>query len=331
MRDIFKIFEELRASSYSSSKPVQFRRLNPENEPFICYLCFSKEDGPFIAFFHQEKDVKLKNKPLVQGLKIEAVEEYRRVGVRLVPSDIGDLQVFFSLCAYLNRKLRNFLTANEIARELLKELKLWKIFFGSGAKPMTFEATIGLMGELLTLSDIISFSTMSEIEALDCWKGRPRGLHDFEFPRCALEVKSSIEKTNMRFNISVSNQLDDLPGKKLFIVHQLFLADPQGISLVSILQSLETLLKTEPARKKLAEIMNSSGYHPIHEDIYSSDDFKVSYEGNKTYEVVDDFPRLVSSSFAPEIIIKSYSIEVDACASFERGKLKKHLEKRHWI
>ena len=73
----------------------QFRRLNPESEPFICYLCFSNEDGPFVAFFHREKDVQLKSRPLVQGLRIEAVEENGRVGVRLVPSDIGDLQVFF--------------------------------------------------------------------------------------------------------------------------------------------------------------------------------------------------------------------------------------------
>ena len=331
MKDIALIFEELSASSQGSQQPAQFRRLNPESEPFICYLCFSNEDGPFVAFFHREKDVQLKSRPLVQGLRIEAVEEYGRVGVRLVPSDIGDLQVFFSLCAYLNRKLRVCLTANEIARELLRELKLWKVFFGSGAKPLTFEAAIGLMGELLTLSEVVSSSTLSEIEALDCWKGRPRGLHDFELPKCALEVKSSIEKANMRFNISVANQLDDLPGRELFIVHQLFLPDPQGSSLVSILQGLEKLLKTEPARRRLAEIVHTSGYHPIHDEIYCCDDFKVSCEGDKTYEVVDGFPRLLSSSFAPEILIKSYSIDVDACSSFERGSLKKHLERGHWI
>ena len=331
MTDVSKIFEELFSSSHVSSQPAQFRRLNSENEPFICYLCFSKEDGPFVAFFHHENDITLKSKPLVQGLKIEAVKEHGRVGVRLVPTDVGDLQIFYSFCAYLNKKLRALHNANEIARELLRELKLWKVFFGSGAKPMTFEATIGLIGELITLSDIITFSSLSEMEALDCWKGRPRGLHDFELPKCALEVKSSIEKTHMRFNISVANQLDDLLGKELFIVHQLFLNDPQGTSLVSILQDLEALLETEIARRKLAEIVNSAGYHPIHNDIYSSYDYRVSYEGNKTYEVVDGFPRIISLSFAPDIIIKSYSIEVDACASFERGKLKKHLEKKHWI
>ena len=115
MKDIALIFEELSGSSQASQQPAQFRRLNPESEPFICYLCFSNEDGPLLRFFIG-KDVQLKSRPLVQGLRIEAVKEYGRVGVRLVPSDIGDLQVFFSLCAYLNRKLRVCLTANEIAR-----------------------------------------------------------------------------------------------------------------------------------------------------------------------------------------------------------------------
>ena len=127
-------------------------------------------------------------------MKIEAIEENDRIGLRLLPVDGFELDVFLSLCSHLNKELSKHSEPKAILKALTLELRLWQLFFSNGAKPLSLEGMIGLTGELFTLESIIDSRRLPEGKVLETWTGRPRGLHDFSLPKCSLEVKSSIEK-----------------------------------------------------------------------------------------------------------------------------------------
>ena len=331
LAELLTIIEDLKNKSASSSKPIEFRRLNPTNEKFISYIGFSNQDGIFIAFFHQDKPLLLRTKPQINGLIIDVVEENKRIGVRLVPEENASFEVFLSLCLHLNQSLGACATPLEISRKLLVELKMWKLFFGNGATPLSVESVIGLAGELLTLEEILKSEKMEQSKALDSWTGRPRGMHDFNLPKCILEVKSSVIKPSMYFNISVASQLDDVPGRQLFLVHQLFEFDEFGISLNSLVKRLQDRFKNASALNAFNQKVSSAGYHLIHEHIYEELDFLLSTKGSDVYEVKDDFPRLISSELEPNIIIKSYAIAVKSCENFQADDIALQLESGNWI
>ena len=115
---IFYHSRRFQRKSAVSSYSVEFRRLNAADQEFI-FISITLSQKAYLLPFSIKKALTVRKKPPIKGLRIEAVEENERIGIRLVPDESASLKVFLSLCFHLVESLADCGTASEISRKLL--------------------------------------------------------------------------------------------------------------------------------------------------------------------------------------------------------------------
>ena len=173
------IYEKLKSDSEASDHPIRFIKINPQDKLCHIYLFHSKSGGPFLGIFHNNGEVILKERPLIRGLEIDEVEENGRRGATLKPTRESGLDVFFSLCDHLVNTLSDDSDPNKISRNLLRELKLWKLFFSNSVGPLSKERLLGFAGELVTLETLLDSSHKNSYEVTRGWEEPNVGFHIF--------------------------------------------------------------------------------------------------------------------------------------------------------
>ena len=82
--ELISVLEKLKSESeFSSTNPV-FIRINSDDSPCRVYLFFSKQEGSYLGIFHEKGKIVLQEKPLIQGLEIDEIEENNKIGTKSI-------------------------------------------------------------------------------------------------------------------------------------------------------------------------------------------------------------------------------------------------------
>lgn len=177
------------------------------------------------------------------------------------------------------------------------------------------EAQRGLFGELYFLK--LLFEAKINFQAvIRAWRGPERTVHDFIFPSCALEVKTSISKQHQKVYISSERQLDYSQSNKLYLYHlSLDNQSEIGISLNQIILTIREKLENSPLEKELFEgKLFESGYLDMHFENYNVPMYSIR-EYN-LFGVVEGFPRIIESDLHDGVGDVKYSIMLSECKQY---------------
>jgi len=208
--------------------------------------------------------------------------------------------------------------AHEKAPEVVaRVLAKWRRFWGQLPKQvLSKEEQLGLFAELWFLAMWLA-PHMSEIEAVNGWRGPTGTRHDFELSGQAVEVKAT---TSTRGRIHHIHGLDQLvppeQGKLFFFSLCLREEGSATNSLPSVIAICRAALESDPdALDRLESLLALAGYSPVHDDEYTKLRLRVAEEG--LFCVKDDFPRVTSASFATSVPAGvervEYEINLAAC------------------
>lgn len=194
------------------------------------------------------------------------------------------------------------------AAAFIQRVAAWQDFMArKGATRLGVEAEIGMFGELLTLQAILD-AGVPPFAAVTAWQGPTDTLHDFSFAAAAVEVKTTIMKERFPVHVFCLEQLDDVPGRLLYIAAVRLNETPTGVTLMQQATAIYSHLASSPdAQALFGTRLIVGGLNASDADEY----VRRFSLGTLTLIAVDDpFPRLTRSGTSPEILDASYKIDI---------------------
>lgn len=184
----------------------------------------------------------------------------------------------------------------------------WQEFMRRGAKVMSAETEIGLVGELFTLLEIIK-EGVPVGTVVESWVGPLDGVQDFVLGTGALEVKSTLAPSGFSARIGSLAQLDDSVRQPLFLIGMRLSQDDIGHGLPALVHAARESVKQEPAAAcALDDRLIAGGYFDMHADRHTRR-FKLS--ATIVVRVSDGFPRLTAGSVPLGVSSVTYDIDLD--------------------
>ena len=318
-----KKISDLLSELSTDSSQLNILRINEEVYDTQLFLFSNPEKEIWLGIFHARSSVRLQSIPSINGLRLENGLLEGRQGTLVLCSDNYDAAIYYKFLRYLINELGGLTDAKETVVKLYSLLLAWKDFFTGSNEPLTPEAQIGLMGELVVLQDLVIPAIGAHL-ALESWHGPVRGLHDFVLPVAHLEVKTTLADLGRKFYISGENQLENIPDKYLYLVNPVFEASENGLILCDYIASVKRTIGNNVSSLRLYEnLVGKAGYHAIDEDYYSETGVRVTYLKRNTYLVDENFPRLTPGMCGGSINVSKYSIDAEGCegSRFE-GKIQ---------
>jgi hypothetical protein len=189
----------------------------------------------------------------------------------------------------------------------LDRLDAWRRFLRERRRGFSREETIGLIGELLVLAELISLDR----SATNFWEAAD-GLHDFSREGHALEVKTSLGPSS-QVRISRLDQLETTGLRRLDLLHVRLIESASGMTLGTIISGIMSRLE-ERSRRAFENALLRRGLMP--DDSAARSNPRVEIRAIEAYHVQEQFPRLIKSSVPQAVTDAQYSLDLRALASF---------------
>jgi hypothetical protein len=178
------------------------------------------------------------------------------------------------------------------------------------------EALRGLVAELVFLRDL-AIPRKGVAEALHAWRGPLGGVHDFQFAKVAVEVKSVTE--TLIAVISSAEQLD-ASGEPLFMsairLHGTTEAVADSFSVIELVQSLRDMVEADATfAAEFEDKLSLIGYTNARE--YDTRRFVV--KELRHFLVDSSFPKIIPSGLPSAIVSVVYGIDLRQCEPFRRS------------
>jgi hypothetical protein len=196
----------------------------------------------------------------------------------------------------------------ELLPELGARLAAWRAFLRDQAGSLSRHETVGLIGELLLLEQLIARVP----NALSLWKSPDDGLHDFENSGHALEVKTSLGSAR-RLHVSTLDQLDSAGLASLHVAHLRLVEQAEGVTLIQLAERIAGQFSSDRERRTFANALLRRGLAPGSD---AASGPSVRYAGCGYYEIRSDFPCLSRSTVPLGIVDATYQIDVQALGGF---------------
>lgn len=196
----------------------------------------------------------------------------------------------------------------DLLPELGARLAAWRAFLRDQSGGLTRHETVGLIGELLLLEDLLARTP----DALAYWKSPDDGLHDFENRGQALEVKTSLGAAR-RLHVTALDQLDAAGLGSLHVAHVRLVEQADGVTLGALAERIAGQLASDRDRRQFANALLRRGLAPGAD---SDSGPAVRHAGTEFYAVRDGFPCLSRSGVPVGIADAVYQIEVQALGGF---------------
>lgn len=327
--DLRKVMAEMR-SEPNNVLGTTVRRLNNPESKLIINIFQNPRNEWSIGLFYRDAIFQLAKVPLIDGLKIQKVMENELVGVEIQLSSAEDEHIYVGFMQYLVNSLANFSKKVECELQLYRELKSWKIFFGGKSRLLSKPSILGLAGELLALDMCLVHSGLKVGAVADSWLGPERGLHDFQFDKFHIEIKSSGQSTRKYFSVSGEEQLDDLESKDLYVAHNIFEWSQNGLSLPSIIEQIRQKINPENhAMNRFEDLLHNAGYHDMFREYYEDPDKRFLRQSVEFYTVKDGFPRIRPNQH-DRIQVNQYTVFCSLCEEFLIGDTDEFLRMINW-
>lgn len=262
-------------------------------------------------------DIFKKNIVEVKGLKIDfsVTGAKKNQGLIITLERQVDEDLFFQLFKTLIKAVSGITDSATGLSVALAQIKRWKKFLaGAGSKVLSSEEVRGLFAELLFLKAMLE-KGYPELFSCEAWQGPESAHQDFVFDNVAVEVKSLSGRERNSLAISSEDQLESLNDRLFLKVYRLtdVSQSDQAVSLNQLVTEIDDSLKDPIAVTVFSEKIAKAGYIPI--DLYDLPGFLTSSE--MTFDLTDDFPRLVRSKLPAGITKVRYEIKLENIASFE--------------
>ncbi|WP_419204699.1 PD-(D/E)XK motif protein [Bordetella trematum] len=191
---------------------------------------------------------------------------------------------------------------------LLGRVRAWQEFMRKGGEPLSAEAEIGLLGELILLRGMLD-EGVDVATACLAWQGPLGGLRDFELGTGALEVKSTLSSTGFPARIGRLEQLDDTDRQPLFLAAIRLSQSQMGMSLPEAVEiARDIVLGDAEGERLLIERLVACGYQDAHADRYCR---RFNVVETRILRVGEGFPRLTPYSVPNGVRQASYEIDID--------------------
>ena len=256
------------------------------------------------------------------GIKsdIRQLNESGDIYFQLTLQSTDNTDIFYKLCIDLTEKTRTVPDLKSALSEIYRRLEVWRRFLSKSTKStLSFQEIQGLFAELSFLEECIDGKHITAEAALEGWQGPLDAPHDFIFGPEAVEIKSlsgsSIEGVRISSEEQLTSHLDHLYLHIIFLIQDFDCAT--GISLNSLVRQIRDKLTGE-----LLTIFDNrlfaSGYIDIPE--YDRPNFSISQA--RTYEVLENFPRLIPDNIPNGISDVSYFIRFNSIEQFLKTDFK---------
>lgn len=206
--------------------------------------------------------------------------------------------------------------------EFITRLKRWQTFLEkNNPEGLSEIAQQGLYGELWFLRQVV-FPNLESVKGIRCWTGPKATPQDFQFPGCAVEVKTTSSKQHQTLSIASERQLDDTGIGTIVLLHlSLDLRQEQGETLPEIVASVRSFVAHDAiAKDELENLLFEVGYLDIHATRYEKTGYII--REHNYFKVGADFPRIIESDLRNGIGDVRYTISVAECKRFSIAELE---------
>lgn len=207
-------------------------------------------------------------------------------------NDPTNRDAFKLLSLDLNDAIPNLKSSPQDA--VINILERWRWFWSSkpDPKPLSGREALGLFAELWFLRHWIN-----EPASVCWWRGPLDDRHDFVHPDLSIEVKATKVRGDSETTHIISNidQLDNPSTGSLMVFSLTVSPDTLAkYSLTSLVDDIDSWMLDTAYSQMWRERLHQAGWSPIHANRYR-DNYRIIQQC--LYQVDDDFPRIVRSSF----------------------------------
>ncbi|MCF7552181.1 PD-(D/E)XK motif protein [Pseudonocardia sp. WMMC193] len=197
---------------------------------------------------------------------------------------------------------------------LFEQLERWRVLLQAiredGLSP---EFRRGLFAELHLLGGLV-LEVLPAREAVEGWTGPLRSHQDFQYPSCAVEVKSTVGPQPQSITVASERELDGTGTGTLYLLH-VSVDERQGGDGESLNDSVAAVEAAVAADTSALTLLRARlalyGYH-LHQR-YLYDEPRYSIRETGLYRVEDQFPRIIERQLSPGVGSVRYKIAITAC------------------
>jgi len=225
-----------------------------------------------------------------------------------------DADIFHSLCSDLIGRTKEVSGQRAALDVLLTRLKRWKTFLSKKKSHLlSVQEVRGLFAELEFFRKCLG-NIDPQLPLIEGWQGPLDGPHDFVLGDLAVEIKSVTGSQKDCVRISSENQLSTHLDKLFLYVF--FLAEfhdcKKGLSLNEMVEKVREAILDSDHRDLFDSRLYETGYIELKE--YDSPCYTVTHE--KTYEVVDGFPRITPELLTEGLANVSYDLNLNTLEGY---------------
>lgn len=201
-------------------------------------------------------------------------------------------------------------------RRAIERFNSWQSAFERRSGPLTAAEVRGMIGELVTLRDVVIPACGAQ-KAVERWAAiSDEGLHDFMGEQWVLEAKSILFPATA-FHVSTADQLQPGNGEVFLSVVELEKATEQGESLNELLSALSDLMGDPLLQSRFIEATIKRGVRDA--SIVAEADAKYRIKPLRSFKVMAGFPVIPRSVVPLAVDNVEYDVELYGCMNFEIG------------
>lgn len=272
----------------------------------------------FIVQFSKDATPDKKALPELSGIRVAIAPAPDCCRLVLLLNETPNWELFKSLCVDLIYASENASNHSEAVNIIIRRLLRWHEFLKrEKLHLLSPEAIKGLIGELLFMKNVL-VPQFGWAEAMSFWKGPLGAPQDFAVYDTAVEVKAQSGSSKPYIQISSLEQMEAQLPNFYLIVNTLATIDPEhdeAFTLNSLISDIrKELNSTDDMTRELFEsLIFQVGY--IQLEHYDTPSYRCV--ASRSFEVCDNFPRLMVSNVPSGITKASYQISLDSCLPFE--------------
>ncbi|WP_038934312.1 PD-(D/E)XK motif protein [Bradyrhizobium japonicum] len=242
------------------------------------------------------------------GMRLSTISDQLGPFLVLSLEDINRRDLFANICADVVATAAQA-SREDALRRFLARLDAWRQFLRERRSGLSRQETIGLIGELLVLEQLLS----ADRQRLSAWKSPEDGLHDFESNGHALEIKTGLGPSSS-VTISKLDQLDSTGLRQLDLLHVRLVELPGGRCLHDIIAAITGILPDNASRRAFEDALLGRGLMPDDDSARLTP--RVQQRSIDAYSISDGFPRLLRGALPIAIVEATYTLEVRAISGF---------------
>lgn len=261
------------------------------------------------------------SRPLTSGMQLlYGIEPTSgRPTMDIVLREDSHSDIFTALVADLLGALAVSSRPGTSADVLLARIEDWRRLLATvSPQGLTAEQQRGLFGELSVLRDVLLPEAGGA--AVLAWTGPDRQLQDFQFPGCAVEVKTTSGNSANTVRITSERQLDRRAAGQLFLVTLALDArrEGSGSALPDLVEDVRRKIRPLGMAAEFEQRLTMSGYLQSQVHLYANRRYTV--RRRLVHAVGEKFPKITEEDLPDGLSDVSYTLDLHAASAFRTSE-----------